>query len=300
MVLDLGFGDPPNRFHPVAWLGRALAAGKRRLCRGSPPALLLGGALVTVGVAALAALAGALVETMARGLGPLGLGLQALVLACLFSLRGLAAAARRVAAALARGDLDAARALLGRDLGSRPTAGLDPGQVASAAIESVAENLTDSFLAPACFFLVGGLPGAAAYRAINTADAMFGYREGALEHFGKVAARLDDLLNLLPARLAGYAIVAGAALAGERARRALAVMRRDRRLTASPNAGWTMAAMAGALGVALEKPGAYRLGDGSPPSVAHIARAIRVFAWASALGCLTLLVALGIAARISS
>ena len=300
VVLDLAFGDPPNRFHPVAWLGRALAVGRRWLCRGSPRAILLGGALVTVGAVALGALGGALVEAMARRLGPLGLVLEAVALACLFSLRGLAAAARRVAAALERGELDAARALLGRDLVSRPTAGLDAGHLASATIESVAENLTDSFLAPACFFLVGGLPGVAAYRAINTADAMFGYREGALEHFGKVAARLDDLVNLLPARLAGSAIVAGAALAGERARRALAVMRRDRRLTASPNAGWTMAAMAGALGVVLEKPGAYRLGEGSPPSAGDIARSIRVFAWAAALGGLALVAAFGVVATISS
>jgi len=300
VALDLAFGDPPNRFHPVAWLGRALAVGRRLLCRGSPPALLFGGALLTVGVAALAALAGALVETMAQRLGPFGLVLEALALACLVSLRGLAAAARRVAAALERGELDAARALVGRDLVSRPTAALDAGQVASATVESVAENLTDSFLAPACFFLAGGLPGVAAYRALNTADAMFGYREGALEHFGKVAARLDDLANLLPARLAGSAIVAGAALAGERACLALTVLRRDRRLTASPNAGWTMAAMAGALGVALDKPGAYRLGDGSLPSAGDIIRSLRVFAWASAVGALTLAAAaFGVATRMT-
>lgn len=298
LVVDLAFGDPPNRFHPVAWLGHALARGQRRLGRGSPAALLLGGALVTLGGAAVAALVALLVEAVARGLGPLGLVLEALALACLVSLRGLAAAARRVAEALELGDLAAARALLGRDLVSRPTAGLDAGQVASAAVESVAENLTDSLLAPACFFLVLGLPGAAVYRAINTADAMFGYREGTLERFGKVAARLDDLLNLLPARLGGCAIVAGAPLAGGSARRALAVMWRDHRLTASPNAGWTMAAMAGALGVALEKPGAYRLGDGPPPRTADIARAIRVVAWASALGCLVLIAIAGIVAGI--
>ncbi len=253
---------------------------------------------MTVGVAALAALGGALVEAMARRLGPLGLVLEALALACLFSLRGLAAAARRVSAALERGDLDEARAFVGRDLVSRPTAGLDAGHLASATIESVAENLTDSFLAPACCFLVGGLPGAAAYRAINTADAMFGYREGALEHFGKVAARLDDLLNLLPARLAGSAIVAGAALAREGARHALAVLRSDRGRTASPNAGWTMAAMAGALGVTLEKPGAYRLGDGPPPGARDIARSIRVLVAASVIGVLTSIVAAFFVSRI--
>ncbi len=298
VALDLAFGDPPNRVHPVAWLGRALAVGRRLLCRGSPMALLVGGALVTVGVATLAGLAAWLVEALSRRLGSSGALLEAIALACVLSLRGLVAAGLGVAVALDRGDLEGARAVVGRDLVSRPTATLDAGQVASATIESLAENLTDAFLAPACFFVVFGLPGAVVYRAVNTADAMFGYREERLEHFGKVAARLDDVLNFLPARLAGCTLVGGAALAGECARRALAVMRRDRRRTASPNAGWTMAAMAGALGTVLEKPGAYRLGEGPPPSAADIRRAIRVLAAASALGGLTLIIARLLAVRI--
>ena len=213
----------------------------------------------------------------------LGLGLEAVALASLLSVRELAAAARRVATHLRRRDLAAARASVGRDLVSRRTDALDPGRVASAAVESVAENLTDAAVAPACFYLVFGLAGAAVYRAVNTADAMFGYREGPLEHFGKVAARLDDALNFLPARLAAWTIVLAAALAGEHPGGALAVMCRDRSLTASPNAGWTIAAMAGALGVTLEKPGAYRLGTGPLPDAAAIDRANKVFALAVAV-----------------
>lgn len=296
IALDLAFGDPPNRVHPVAWLGRALGLGDRLLRRGGPRALLAGGALTTLGVALLAGWAGYLLEALAARLAAAGV-LEALALSCLLSLRGLAAAARSVATPLAAGDLDAARAAVGRHLVSRPTAALDGGQVASAAVESVAENLTDGFLAPVCFYLAFGLAGAAVYRAVNTADAMFGYHEGTLEWFGKAAARLDDALNLLPARLGGWAIVAGAALAGERARRAAAVMLRDRRRTASPNAGWTMTAMAGALGVTLEKPGAYRLGDGPPPSAADIARAVRVLLTAATVGCLGASVAAWIAFR---
>jgi len=269
IALDLAFGEPPNRVHPVAWLGRALAAGHRRLCRGSRRALLLRGAGVTLAVAALSALAGALLHALGARLGMLGLALEAVALASLLSVRELAAAARRVATHLRRRDLAAARASVGRDLVSRRTDALDPGRVASAAVESVAENLTDAAVAPACFYLVFGLAGAAVYRAVNTADAMFGYREGPLEHFGKVAARL-----------AGWAVVVAGALAGGRGSGALAVMRRDRRRTASPNAGWTMAAMAGALGVTLEKPGAYRLGAGPLPDPEAIDRACRVLALA--------------------
>jgi len=280
IVFDLAFGEPPNPVHPVAWLGRALGGGRSWLCRGSRRALLVRGAGVTLAVAALAGTAGALLHALGARLGTAGLALEAAVLALLLSVRALVAAARRVATHLRRGDLHAARASVGRDLVSRRTDALDSPRVASAAVESVAENLTDAFVAPACFYVVFGLAGAAVYRAVNTADAMFGYREGPLEHFGKVAARLDDALNFLPARLAGWAVVVAGALAGGRGSGALAVMRRDRRRTASPNAGWTMAAMAGALGVTLEKPGAYRLGAGPLPDPEAIDRACRVLALA--------------------
>ncbi len=272
----MALGDPPNRYHPVAWVGRVLAAGRRLLCRGSTVGLFAGGAALTIGAAIVAGIAGALVSTLAARLGGAGVFLEALALSGLLSLRGLATAARAVAADLERGNLGAARRIVAYHLVSRPTAELDERHVASAAVESVAENLTDGLLAPACFFLVGGLAGAAAYRVVNTADSMFGYREGMLEYFGKAAARLDDVLNLMPARIAALSLVAGAALVGENARGALAILRRDRGGTASPNAGWTMAAMAGALGVVLEKPGAYRLGDGALPVAADIERAVRM------------------------
>jgi len=283
VALDLACGDPPNRYHPVAWMGRALAIGRRRLCHGRPLALLARGAVLTLGVAALAGGAGLALDAVAGRLGIAGLLLEALVLKSTLALRGLVVAARRIAAALERGDLDAARALVGRDLVSRATEDLDERQVTSAAVESLAENLTDGFVAPLCCFLLFGLPGALVYRSINTADAMLGYRDGPLEHFGKVAAWLDDVLNLLPAPLSACAIVLGAPFGGGDARRALAVMKRDRGLTASPNAGWTMAAMAGALGVALEKSGAYRLGDGRLPTAPHIRRGVRVVMSAAAI-----------------
>jgi adenosylcobinamide-phosphate synthase len=182
---------------------------------------------------------------------------------------------------------------------SRPPTGLTPDEVASAAVESIAENLTDAFVAPLCFYLLFGLAGAAAYRAVNTADAMIGYRDGALEWFGKVAARLDDALNFVPARVAALGLVGGAAVAREDARGAWRTLRRDGARTASPNAGRTMAAMAGALGLTLTKRGAYRLGEGRPPEASDVARAVRVFAWAAALtlGALLLLDSLALFLR---
>lgn len=291
LALDLAFGDPSNRYHPVAWVGRLLDTGRRWLCRGSPVVLLAGGAAVTVGVAGLAGVAGALVSAVAARLGVVGVLLEALALTSLLSFRGLVSAARVVAADLGRGDLAAARRAVGYHLVSRPTAELDEGQIASATVESVAENLTDSLVAPVLFFLAGGLAGAAVYRAINTADSMFGYRRGPLEYFGKSAARVDDLLNLLPARIAGLSLVAGAALAGESVRGALAILRRDRRCTESPNAGWTIGAMAGALGVVLEKPAVHRLGGGALPAVQDIERAVRMLRAAAGMSLLLLTVA---------
>jgi adenosylcobinamide-phosphate synthase len=291
LLVDRLAGDPPSAVHPVAWLGRLIDAGRRALGTGPPPRLLAAGALVVALVTGLAWAAGVLVSSLAARAGAPGIVLEGLALSLAISLRGLAEAADRVGRALAAGDLDAARAAVGRDLVSRPTADLDAGEVAAAAIESVAENLTDAVLAPLAFYLLLGLPGAFAYRAVNTADAMLGYRDGALEHFGKAAARLDDLLNLAPARLGGLALVAGAALAGGDARGAWRTMRRDACLTASPNAGWTMAAMAGALGVRLVKRGAYRLGDGPLPAPAHLAASVGVLHAAAGVGVLALLAA---------
>jgi adenosylcobinamide-phosphate synthase len=297
LAIDLVFGDPPNRWHPVAWLGSIIAAGRRRLASGSPLRLLVMGALLTIGVATGAALAGTLT---ARGaaLGPAGIVVEAVALSACLSVRGLWRAASQVARALDAGDLSAARAALSFHLVSRPSHDLSAGEVAAATVESVAENLTDSVLAPALFYLAFGLPGAALYRAINTADAMIGYRDGVLEHFGKLAARADDVLNVVPARLAALAIVVAALFVGASPGGALAALWRDRGRTASPNAGWTMAAMAGALRVRLVKRSAYVLGDGPLPTSAHIHQSLRVVTLAFVLAmCPIIIFVISIAYR---
>lgn len=276
VAADLALGDPANRWHPVAWIGTFLAGGRRWLERGLPGALLVGGAALLAMSVALAAGAGWGVEVVARSVGWPGVILEAIALKMAISLRDLARAGRLICSALDLGDVAEARRLVGYHLVSRPTATLDPRQVASAAVESMAENVTDAVVAPLLWYLAFGLAAAYAYRAVNTADAMIGYRDGALEYFGKASARLDDLLNFVPARLAALAIVGSALVAGEDGGGAWRVLLRDRARTASPNAGWTMAAMAGALGVALEKPGAYRLGSGRDPESRDIIRAIGV------------------------
>jgi adenosylcobinamide-phosphate synthase len=278
--LDLLAGELPDRWHPVAWVGRALDAIERRVTERTVATGAAGLLAVTAGAAAAAAVVAALARRLGRG----GALLEALALKPTFAVRRLATAAGEVQAALDRDGLDDARWLCGRHLVSRPTTALDGPEVTSAAVESVAENLTDSVAGPLLAYAVGGLAGAWAYRAVNTADAMWGYRDTRYERFGKAAARVDDAANLVPARVAAAALAAGAALAGEDGPGAARVAWRDHARTASPNAGWPMAAMAGALGVGLAKPGAYRLGDGAlPGSRAAIARAVRVFGAASGL-----------------
>jgi adenosylcobinamide-phosphate synthase len=195
---------------------------------------------------------------------------QALALKPAFAGRALLEAGRRVEAALDVHQLARARLEL-RSLVSRPTASLDTPLVASAAIESLAENLVDSWLAPLLAYSLFGLRGAYAYRAVNTADAMWGYRTPRYEHLGKAAARLDDVLNFVPARLTAALLCC---VAGPRWQAALDTWLRDGGLTASPNAGQAMACAAGALGVRLEKFEHYALNPAAPlPGAESIGRA---------------------------
>jgi adenosylcobinamide-phosphate synthase len=303
VVLDLVVGDPSNRWHPVTWIARVVTLG-RRLAPRSPGDRAIHGSflvLIVAGASAGGALvAHALLASLPGIAAPLA---QAWLLKCSLSLRGLLGAVEVVRGHLVAGDLEGARRQVAWHLVSRETADLDRGAVASAAVESLAENLTDGFVAPVCFYVVGALVGgvgtglalAWAYRAVNTADAMIGYRRDELEYLGRATARADDLLNYLPARLAAWALVAGAWLARQSAAGAARARRRDGGRTESPNAGQTMAAMAGALGVSLEKAGHYRLGEGPPPDLEAMDRAMRVERWAAAL-CLAVAL-LALAAR---
>jgi adenosylcobinamide-phosphate synthase len=302
LALDLAIGDPRGRLHPVSWIGALLEAGRRRApARQGWPLVLYGGALVA-GVGALAVCALWAVEALAapvRAAWPLaGLLLDGWLLKCALALRGLVAAFTGIERRLAAGDLPGARADLATHLVSRPTGELDAGHAASAAVESLAENVTDSLVAPLCCYALAGLPGAWAYRVINTADAMIGYRRAELEYLGKLAARADDVASWLPARLSAAALVAGAALAGGDARGAWRAWRRDGGRTASPNAGRTMAAMAGALGVRLAKRGEYELGQGPLPDGAAMARARRGAVHAAALATAAIAVAALALARV--
>lgn len=288
IVLDLGFGDPPNAVHPVAWFGRLVSVFLRLAPkRGRWLPLVFGSGFVFASAATAAAgtyflrQTFLLPETWNVWQGLLAVLIEAVVLKCTFSMRGLYRAGQAVRGALARRDLESARALLGRHLVSRETSALDESQVAAATIESLSENASDSCLAPWLFYLAGGLPGAVMYRVINTCDAMMGYRDPDREWLGKAAARLDDLVNLVPSRITAWLIIAASGLLKLSPSGGARIWFRDRRLTASPNAGHPMSAAAGALGVRLEKVGHYCLAEEQrPPTARDILHAERLIACA--------------------
>ncbi|MEW5718027.1 MAG: cobalamin biosynthesis protein [Chloroflexota bacterium] len=280
VLLDLLFGDPPNAFHPVAWFGTIAQAMERRAPRDNPRAELLYGAGMTAGGIALAALSALVVRALARRKSDESLTTNRVLLAALalkmtFAWRGLLSAGASVQRDLEARTTDDARDDL-RALVSRDTRELDATQLSAAAIESLAENAGDSFVAPLFYYHLFGLPGAMAYRAVNTLDSMIGYR-GRYEFLGKVAARVDDALNFIPARIAAILLVIAARLTRDDARRAWETMRCDHARTESPNAGYPMSAMAGALDMRLEKVGHYRLNEnGRAPQPRDIQRAARI------------------------
>jgi adenosylcobinamide-phosphate synthase len=275
VALDLLLGEPPERGHPVVGMGRLVAWLELRAPPGGAGRqLAYGVAAAAVSLAAVTAPAW-LLERRARMGGLVGTVALALALKPTLAIRSLFDLVGRVESALRRGDLERARAAVARIV-SRDVRDLDEPRVAAAAIESLAENASDSVVAPLLYYSILGLPGAYLYRMTNTLDAMWGYR-GRYEYLGKAAARLDDLLNLLPARLSAVATAASCRVAGGSAAGVLGCALRDASRTASPNAGWPMAAMAGALGVRLEKVGHYTLNpEGRPPGAADLRRAMWV------------------------
>lgn len=251
----------PSAWHPVAWFGRLAQLLIDRAPRTPSVAAFGSGLALTLALPALAVL---LVWSLLRGVlgSQLGvLGVQIVVMYACICLYGLLDAAQQLGAALDRSLLEARERL--RWLCSRDPSELDEPALVNGAIESLAENLSDSVVAPLFYLCFFGLPGAVLYRAVNTLDAMIGYR-GRYEWLGKAAARLDDALNWVPSRITALLLLVAASSCTGRHRLDLAsgvrVWRADRARTPSPNGGHPMAMAAGLLGVRLDKPACYVLG----------------------------------------
>lgn len=291
LLLDALLGEP-RRFHPLAGFGRLAAGLEARLNAGGRGHRLHGAAALALLVLPGVAFAGWLQQQPV-----IGALISALVLYAAIGLNSLHRHAEPVAAALARDDLDAARAGVSMMV-SRDTAALDAEGVSRATVESVLENGNDAVFGALFWFLVAGAAGALGYRLVNTLDAMWGYRTPRYLSFGWAAARLDDSLNFVPARLTALSY----ALLG-RTRQALACWRAQAPAWDSPNAGPVMAAGAGALGVQLGGAAVYHgqsesrpaLGQGAAPEGGDIARALKlvchgVLLWLAVLAAAALLV----------
>ncbi len=272
-------GEPPLTIHPVVWYGTLIRFLERRAPQ-TPVLQLLYGTLMLVLAAPIAWLPPLLIQRSATGIrtlcrlsgysflgGLLFAFIEGASLKPFFALRMLVKAGERVRHALEQQDLPGARDALGY-LVSRDRRQLSEELIVAAAVESLAENVSDSIVAPLFYYMLFGLPGATTYRLFNTFDSMIGYH-GRYEYLGKAAARLDDLLNLLPSRFTAFLILAFAPLFGGKRRTAWQIWRRDARKTESPNAGHPMAAIAGALEVQLEKVDHYILGDAHTPLTSH-------------------------------
>jgi adenosylcobinamide-phosphate synthase len=292
LVLEIAIGDPVSRWHPVAVFGSAIGWAMRCAPSGRPGRELAYGAIVVILAVGLVFVGAAIVLSLVNvAAAPLAVLVGAVLLKTSFSFRQLEQEAARAADLIEREGVLAARAPLVA-LVSRDLDGISPGLAASAAIESVAENLSDSFVAPIFYYVILGVPGALAYRAVNTLDAMIGYH-GQYEYLGRVAARLDDLANVIPARLTAALLIIASVFVGGSPGQALATGRRDHGRTESPNAGWPMAVMSGALHVELEKVGHYRLGEpADAPTPDSIRRALPTARCAAGLAVLLALVAL--------
>ena len=259
-VLDALFGDPAWLPHPVVYMGKAISKLEKFLrprLPKTPQGELLGGAIVAFCLPVGTFLLTGLVCWGAARLHPLlGLAVQMFWCGQALAARGLVQESTNVYKELKKPDLPGARKAVSRIVG-RDTAELTAEGVTKAAVETVAENASDGVIAPLLYMLIGGAPLALTYKAINTMDSMLGYKNEKYLYFGRVPAKLDDVANYLPSRLAGLLWVAAAALTGNSARGAWKIWRRDRRRHASPNSAQTESACAGALGVQLAGPAYY-------------------------------------------
>jgi adenosylcobinamide-phosphate synthase len=289
VALDALVGDP-RRGHPVAAFGRVAAALERR---GYADSRVRGAMFAGICVAGAAGL-GVFAERLTRGRGGARTVVTAAATWAVLGGTSLGGEGTAMARELENGDIDSARARLGH-LCARDPHDLDAKALARATVESIAENTSDAVVAPLLWGAVAGVPGLLGYRAVNTLDAMVGYRSPRYANFGWVAARLDDAANWAPARLTALITVICAPLAGGSTRRSYAILRRDGSRHPSPNAGRCEAAVAGALGVRLGGANAYggrteerpELGEGRPPEIADIRRAVRLSRAVTAVAALS-------------
>jgi adenosylcobinamide-phosphate synthase len=278
VMIDIVLGEPPLRLHPTVWMGRLIDVEYRFGRKLGPAMQKAYGVVLAIGVIGVFAGASyAFLQLVNRlSIEPIQIIITAILLKSTFSIRMMREYASDLAAAIRRSDYTEARSIL-RNIVRRDPASLSDTQVISAGVETIAEGIGDGIASPLFYYALFGVPGAFAYRAINTLDSMVGYKDPEFANLGWFSARLDSVANWLPARLASILMLLSGKLLGESASRSWRILLRDRNRTESWNAGWLMSTMAGLLGVKLEKPGFYTLGDADQQlNYAHLNRAVRI------------------------
>ena len=291
LVLDLTLGDPRTKFHPTAWIGSFIAKLTPRTKNSSENLEKLGGVfiiLISIGIVV------SLVIFLDIGINLISVDYIYIVISVIagsvllkstIAIKGMEKHAVAVVAALEQNDISSARDNLSMIV-KRNTKNLDKNHVYSGVLESISENTVDGITGPLFYFAFFGLPGAFVYRVVNTADSMIGYKTDIFKNVGWFGANCDKILNYIPSRLTGLIMILSAMILGNNWRKSYEIMIRDGRKTKSPNAGYPMAAIAGALGAKFEKIDHYSLGDGNISFTKdHVKSAISIMKVTSILFC---------------
>ena len=284
-LIDIAFGEYPDKIHPTIGIGKIIGYLKRKAKNPNPKVEKTNGVLMALFIMLVVALPVFALLYWLRTF-PFGEIIYIIVGAILFkatfAITGMGQYTKPIAEALKKKDLTEARQWLPYIVRRDPNT-LNERQIISAAVESIAESTTDGITAPFFFFALFGVPGAFVYRVINTLDSMVGYKNAEYKNIGWFSANLDTIANYIPARATAYLMVIAAFLSNEDWRESYRILQRDKHKTASPNAGYTISAMAGALNIQLEKQGYYTLGDDHGISAEHIPRSLRVMTLTAAL-----------------
>src|SRR5712692_10899858 len=289
LAIDFAFGDPKNKYHPTAWIGKLVSKVVTLTRSNNPISEKLGGTIAVMCVLAIVCI---LIMSLVFGLKYLNnlevngiskvlilastIVVTGVLLKTTVAIKGMEQHASKIMEALSKNDLDDARAKLSMIV-KRNTKNLDRQHIISATLETISENIVDGVTGPLFYFAIFGLVGAFIHRTVNTIDSMIGYKTDLFRNLGWFGANCDKVLNYLPSRLTSFVMILASIIIRGNWRHSLEVMRRDGSKTESPNAGFTMATMAGALDIRFEKLDHYVLGDGSSEiTEAHFRSAISI------------------------
>ena len=291
LLLDFLVGDPKTKYHPTAWMGKLIASLVPFTKSNSAKRELIGGIfLVSITVITICVVLAVLdigINLLTIDIVTLiiSIAIGSILLKTTIAIRGMQKHALAVVDAVEEGDLDSARNHLSMIV-KRDTKNLDKNHILSGVLESVSENTVDGVTGPLFYYAIFGLPGAFVYRAINTIDSMVGYKTSLFKNVGWFGAKCDTVLNYAPSRLTGLVMILSALVLGYNWKESLYIMRLDSRKLESPNAGFPMAALAGALGARLEKMDYYTIGNGSVEfTKSHVVSAITLMKVSSILFC---------------